>query len=309
VDGRAQMMTEKRKDGTEYETYKRDFIGRPLCLGNLETLLSNSIDPDNCPACMEAQSTDTVGPPERRFAMHIIRYATKPNGFEVQSPFSVGVFMWSFSDKTFNILTDIAVEFNLKQHDLLLGPCENKDFQKFDIKAASSAAWLQSDSTKQLTVATYRENKAKSNLEEFCGRKVDHTWIEEDLNKIKIRWQIANGEVLPVGRESSSPLAEGLDDILSGVSSKGDTNGAVDSVTVDDIFNAITSEKSIVAESVSQGVGVEDGFSTATVNLKEADSIAATASTVDAADTEKVAVKEEEKGEVFDFDSLLNSFE
>jgi hypothetical protein len=217
--------------------------------------------------------------------------------------------MWSFSDKTFNILTDIAVEFNLKQHDLLLGPCENKDFQKFDIKAASSAAWLQSDSTKQLTVATYRENKAKSNLEEFCGRKVDHTWIEEDLNKIKIRWQIANGEVLPVGRESSSPLAEGLDDILSGVSSKGDTNGAVDSVTVDDIFNAITSEKSIVAESVSQGVGVEDGFSTATVNLKEADSIAATASTVDAADTEKVAVKEEEKGEVFDFDSLLNSFE
>lgn len=127
VNGVPKMVMAKGRDNSEYETYAMDFIGRPLCLGDPGILEDKGVDPKNCPACKLSAESDMVKAPERRFAMHVIRYAIRATSgsFDVATPFSVSVVVWSFPDMIFNKLADIATEWgDLKQHDLLLGPCK-----------------------------------------------------------------------------------------------------------------------------------------------------------------------------------------
>lgn len=223
VNGVAEKHFMERKDGSRYETFKLDFIGRPQCLGDLGILQDKGIDPVNCPACAVAQSSDLVDTPQRRFAMHVVKYATRSGTFELSNPYSVGIVVWSFTDTIFNKLTDFVTEWGpLAKHDLMLGPCTNKDYQKFDIAIAKEAAYLipdpdKSTDRKRLTALAFKENQTKD-LESFCGRRVERKWLEEDLEaKVKARWRIANGEpqVPDRGTPEAKTLAEGLDDLLN----------------------------------------------------------------------------------------------
>lgn len=193
IDGMAQKKQVDRKDGSTYEDYVKDFIGRPLCLGGLGTLADKGVDPKNCPVCARSVETSEVDAPQRRFAMHVIKYAVKPNSWDLRGPFSCELEIWSFTDQIFNKLTDIKAQWqSLRKHDLLLGPCTNKDFQKFEIMVAPDAAWMLDERIKSTVVDTYRENKV-ADLEVFCGRRVERRWMEDDLDKIAQRWRIANG--------------------------------------------------------------------------------------------------------------------
>lgn len=222
VDGKPQMVKRERKDKTTYDDFALDFIGRPQCLGDYGTIKDTGLDAKNCPMCAMARNGDHVDMPQRRFAMHVIVYSTKVNSFELSSgPFSCSLVVWGFTNSIYDKLTDYATEWgSLQQHDLLLGPCTHKDFQKFDIGIAKDAAWMGNEERKRTVLETYRENKATTPLESFCGRKSELRWIEEDLAKIRERWRIANGEAEPAvadGTETAETrsLSEGLDDLNS----------------------------------------------------------------------------------------------
>jgi hypothetical protein len=222
VNGVPKMTTAKGRDNAEYETYAMDFIGRPICLGDEGILDDKGVDPKNCPACKLSAESDMVKPPERRFAMHVIRYAIRAasGSFEVAAPFSVSVVAWSFPDMIFNKLADIATEWgDLRQHDLLLGPCTNVDFQKFDIAVSKHAAWMEPDSDGvkrgELVARTFQENKS-DDLSVFTGRKVDQAFLREDLAKIEGRWrQVNNPGSATDGTEAAGQLTSGLNDLLN----------------------------------------------------------------------------------------------
>ena len=205
VNGKVVMEEARRRDGTTYEEVSYDFIGRHLCLGDNNVLADKGLDPANCPSCHAASESDAVEDPTRRYAIHLIRYATKSGSFEVADPYQVSLLGWAFTDKTFRILRDIMKEWGpLKEHDLLLGPCEVKQYQKYDIKPSQKAEWL-ADGPKgeraKLTVRTYQENKAKD-LTVLIGRKLTESLIEDDIAKVLSRHAAAFGGSAPPSEES-----------------------------------------------------------------------------------------------------------
>ncbi len=216
VNGKAEMVSRERKDKTTFLDYAMDFIGRPLCLGDLGVLQDKGVDAANCPLCARAQECDEVGPPRRRFASNVIKYATKPDG-NLRLPVQCELVVWTYTDQIFNKLVDIVNEWgSLREHDLLLGPCTNKDFQKFEIGVAKVAAWQTDEQIKQLVVETYSNNRI-TDLESCCGRKVERRWMDNDIESIAARWRIARGQPVPAdGTEGADArtLTEGLGDLL-----------------------------------------------------------------------------------------------
>ncbi len=213
VNGKAETETAERKDKSTYTRQVMDFISRPICLGDLGILQDKGSDPQNCPACAEAMTSESVDAPTRRFAMHVIKYSTKPGSFDLVNPFSVQVLVWAFTDKIFNTLTDFVTEWGpLYKHDLKLGPCKEKTFQQFEIVIANSAAWLEDETRKTLVKETLEGNKAKD-LVAFCGKPTERRWLESDLDKVRARWRVANG--IGDAEEESAGLQVGLDELLS----------------------------------------------------------------------------------------------
>lgn len=213
VDGRP--VTERVSQfGKEVEQLKYDFVGRHICIGDYSAIGEKGIDVGNCPVCAASTETDAVRPPDRRFAMHVIRYATKPGSFAVAEPFQVQVIGWAFGDKLFNQLVDYAQEWqDLKKHDLLLGPCEVKQFQKFDIAVAGKAEWLEDDERKALVVKTYKENQSP-NLSTLIGRKLTREQVEDDLEKVLTRHRQAHG-ISEVPSADEAAAAINMDDLLA----------------------------------------------------------------------------------------------
>jgi len=220
VNGEVVMESVKNKDGSFTEKPKMDFVGRHLCFGNMNTLMEKGKDPQNCPTCAAAQDNDAIGEAVRRFAMHVVQYKVQPGKFAVQTPFQAELVVWAFTDSRFSQLTDIAEEHgDLRSKDLLLGPCENKNFQKFDVQVGGSAAWLESDETKQFVQTLYAQNKL-DDLDPAIGRKVTKEQANEDIQKVLLKHAQAFGggsastgsAPTPTGGVEAPPV--GLDDLL-----------------------------------------------------------------------------------------------
>lgn len=211
-----ELVTNDRT-GAQTTEYKKDFVGNPICLGDESIIADKGMDPDHCPACALAKSNpDYAEPPKRRFAMHVIRYRTKAGTFNPTNPFSVEILVWSFTDMVFNKLVDAKEEWgNLLQHDLLLGPCTNEGFQKFDINVGSEAAWLKNEDWKKNVALTFKENQIPD-LTIAVGRQVQAPWMKQDVEGIIEAWRQAKGA------EDSEPGSQGsLTDDLNGLLGKG----------------------------------------------------------------------------------------
>lgn len=197
VNGRVVMETVQRY-GKDEEAPKYDFVGRPLCLGDLNVLDAKGADPDGCPACAASVESSAVEGPKRRFAMHVVQYTTAGGSFNVAEPFSAKLVVWAYTDRIFNQLADFAAPESqggwgdLKKHDLLLGPCENKKFQRFDINVAPNAAWLKDDSRKSYIKELYQSNQAQD-LSVLIGRRVTAEQMREDLQRVLDRYRAAYG--------------------------------------------------------------------------------------------------------------------
>ncbi len=195
TDGRASKVVKKRKDGSEFADWDMDFVGRPQCLGDLDTLDQDGIDPKNCVLCARAKDSEEILPPDRRFAMNVIRYNTKADGSLV-SPFGCSSVVWSYTEGVYNKLYEIAQEYGgLVGRDLVLGPCQPpENFQKFDISAGAKNVWQTDDQIKKIVLETHENNKLEVKLlEEACGRRKEVRWLKDDIDKIAKRWRIAHG--------------------------------------------------------------------------------------------------------------------
>lgn len=214
INGVPQMVKATRKDGSTYDDYKMDFLSRPLCLGDATILADKGSDPKNCPMCALAkENADMAQAPQRRYAMHVIRYKTKAGTFDLITPYSIEVVVWAFTDKIFNQIADAANEWgDLRKHDLLLGPCTNETFQQFELSVGAKAAWLEDAARKELTATAFRENQIED-LAIACGSKKEKRWLEEDLGKIREAWSQISGANTSTQDDGGS-LDEDLNNLL-----------------------------------------------------------------------------------------------
>lgn len=194
-NGQAVMETKKRKDNTEYTKNAMKYVSSFLCLGDEDIMSERGVDPDNCPACKASTRSDEVKAPKPKYAMNILKYTTKPGSPEPASPFGVGVEAWVFSNQQFSQIRKLVLEgWKLQEHDLVLGPCQDETYQRFEIVLSQRAAWLESDDNKKRALTTFKENKASTEeLETLCARRVERKYIEQDLEQVHDAWLQLNG--------------------------------------------------------------------------------------------------------------------
>jgi hypothetical protein len=197
--GRPVMMIEKygKNNDKEREVPKTEFVGKFLCLGDDSPggpLDENEVDPDNCPACKVAiESGGAVEKPQRRIVFHVIKYKTTKGSFNIQKPFQVELVAWDITDNRFSTLLDIKDEHgDLAGLDLTLGPCENANYQKFDIKPGARAEWSVDDDRKKLVHSIWKENKSDS-LHLLLGREVSAAEMRGYVNDVVRQYNLGFG--------------------------------------------------------------------------------------------------------------------
>lgn len=213
IENGVPVMKMEERRGRQVEVNEMDFVSRSICLGDPSILENNGSDPKNCPMCKTAKEhPDWLKAPDARYAVNVIRYKTQPGKFDVQIPFQVDVLVWSFTGRMFNKLVDFATEHgDLRQHDLMLGPCENEMYQKFDIAVGSKAEWLANDETKKLTAQAFQQNRTEDLAVAF-GSKKEERFIKMDLEDVALAWGDLSGTQAPAAATGS--LSTGLDDLM-----------------------------------------------------------------------------------------------
>jgi hypothetical protein len=224
--GVAKMETKTRTNGETYPAYATTFIGNPICLGNEESLKARNLDADNCPGCESAQRLGKKDfRPRVRYASPCVRYTTKPGGIEVQTPFSAGLFVWSYPANRAKKLSEIQTGEgqNICMFDLSLGPCEPPEtFQKYDIRALGSRvpAWKEHLEYIKELLTTEGNMPTDEQLQAACGRVTERKYMEEDLRRAEHIWALADGTTpaqATTGAEfqSSADMGAGLQDLLA----------------------------------------------------------------------------------------------
>lgn len=192
-DGKVLKETKEGRGGKPYDVTQTEFIGRHLCFGNFDVLQAKGVDPDSCPTCAAAVEGNGIEPPKEHYAMHVIRYALKPNSWQIRDPFTVTCEAWTFAGNRFNQLVDLAADWDdLRKHDAKLGPCENKQYQKYDINVIQKAEWLQSDERKKRVAEEYANNKCPD-LAALIARRADKGQVIEDIARVQERYAQAYG--------------------------------------------------------------------------------------------------------------------
>ncbi len=205
---------EDENTGIKTKQVKLDFVSNPLCLGDEGIVKEKGMDPDHCPMCKLAKDhPDYTEPPKRRMAMHVVRYATKAESFTVADPFQVSVVVWGFTDQVFNKLADFKEEWGpLHKKDLLLGPCTNKGYQKFDISVGNETAYATSAERVALVKRAFANNQIPD-LTVALGRAKPMQWIRQDVETVIAGWAAVNGAEAAI-EGSTGSLGDDLNDLL-----------------------------------------------------------------------------------------------
>lgn len=300
INGEVVMETVKGRDNSMREQPKLGFVGRHICFGNLNKLSTSNpaSDPDNCPTCAAADKSDAISRAVRRFAMHVVQYKTQPGSFKPQTPFNAELVIWSFTDRMFSQLTDIMEEHkDLRKKDLLLGPCENKFFQKWDIQVGGSAEWLASEENSNFVKRLYAENKV-DDLSPMIARKISKEMAQEDIDKVLIRHaQAFGGAEASIAGGTGATASMDLDNLLSG-----DTPAAAPAEA--DPLALDTPAASTTAESIT--VSTPDPLDMGSMDLDVTSTPSEPAWEAPAPEAVAApAAEEEKKGDPLDFGSLL----
>lgn len=198
VDGQIQYKTVERKDGTSHEVPVMQWVGTHRCKGEDEIITGEGrgLDVKHCTLCAATkESPSRFEAPKRRFALHVVKYNTKPGTYDlVDGPYSVNIFVWAFSEFLYDKLIGInSVVGSLQNHDLLLGPCTDANFQKFDVNYALDAAWQMSDDYKKITVETLKANRA-DDLMAYVARDSEQKWIDRDIETVHEGYDFLQGK-------------------------------------------------------------------------------------------------------------------
>ena len=194
-DGQPIKVSDTWPDGTPRESLKTEYAGKLRCLGDDEVVNTTGVDPENCPACAASiTNSGAIKPPTTRILGRIVKYNVKANSFSVAKPFSAQLLVWDLTAKRFSDLKAIYDEHgNLAERDLLLGPCENKGFQKFNIAVAGGdAARLESDDTRTY-IATLLEEAGDMDIESVAGKLPSKFEMDAKVSEVVRAYNHATG--------------------------------------------------------------------------------------------------------------------
>lgn len=245
ADGVPVMIQKNRRDGSTYEDHDMEFMGTPICLGDESTLDDKGSDPDRCIICAAAKENSYYADaPKRRYAMNVLKIRMQPGSTsKIATPFSAENMVWSFTDQRFNKIVDAQLEWEdqggLRMHDLILGPCENEGFQKYDIRVAPDAKVAEKPEYGQYAKAVIESSKYDEKvLNQACGSDKEERWIQQDLNIIKEAWAEVSGA-------NSEAKADSIDDVLNNIeetsSGWAEETTTAPSADLDDILGGETS--------------------------------------------------------------------
>lgn len=232
VGGVPQKEWKTTKSGEKYEDYVYEFVSRPICLGDYGTLQSDGSDPDHCPVCAEAKRSDKFFGPQRRFALHLVKYDTVPGTTTVKEPFSAQTLIYSFTNKVYDELFALKGQgFDLVNHDLIF-TSENPMFHGYGIQPSMEAEWQKSDERKKYIKALMSKENLAPDLAIFCGSKKSEKQLEYDIRAVNEAWEIATGVVSASAHDQalssvggSLDLSAGLADILGETTPNTDSDG------------------------------------------------------------------------------------
>lgn len=248
VTGQMMMKTIERRNGEKISVPDLDFVGAPVCFGNLDVLDEKGIDKDHCPICAKVMDyPEHFSAPERRFAVHVLKYATKPGTSQVSSPFSVETRVWVMSENRFSQVTQKIAEWggNPTNVDLILGPCINAGFQNYEIGVGQSCEMRGSEERMTRAAETFKENNA-GDLEPYCGRVKEMKWVQQDIDDVMSAWEkAAGGASRPAEVDTSGTLDSSL---LDSIGTPAKAAPVADLSSLDDTVGAPAVAEAPVAE-------------------------------------------------------------
>lgn len=200
INGRLLEREISYKNGDVKMVPDTDFVNDPLCLGNIDTLEDRGVDPDNCPGCRAALDyQDWFNAPERRFAVHVLKYQTHPGSARVVTPLGLETRVWRLSEKRYALVSERIEEFGGDPMgvDLILGPCTSQTYQNYEISGTPTCVVRQSEQTQQQAQATFQGNNA-GDLSAYCGKRSDARSMQSDIDEVIGRWRAANQAGAPV---------------------------------------------------------------------------------------------------------------
>lgn len=272
--------------GKSYFETQRDFVGQHRCFGLVENLLKAGVgyDPEHCPTCAAVDDTEgAFEKPERRYAMHVLQYSLQGGGMNANSgwtpaqPLTMKTVVWTFGQGRMNDLIDLKETWeDLRAHDLRLGPCTVKNFQKYDMNMIPTAAWTVSQESKQYAVDVYRNNRC-ADLSALIGRKITREQASEDISTVLSVYARMNGAVDQGGpsmQSNSADLSATVSDILDSVPATpaAAPAAAVATVDLDSMFDkdavvpppaepAVAEPETAAVEPVAASASVPDDLS------------------------------------------------
>lgn len=181
-------------DGRPRIKNKTEYVGKLRCLGNEEAVQEYGADPDNCPACKaHIENSNAVKAPTMRILGHVLKYTTKPGSAALANPFGAALLVWDLTAGRFAQLKAIFDEHgSLAEKDLILGPCENKQMQKFTIQVASGdASWKKSKETQDYTKVLLEEGRVED-LASVAGKKPTMFELESKVSEVVRAYNQAN---------------------------------------------------------------------------------------------------------------------
>ncbi len=205
VTGRPVMKTiqvGKEGEKEDKEVFDLDFVGTPICFGNDDILEDKGVDVDHCPICKAAMDYpdlyDCVAKPERKWAVHVYRYATKGSTTQPIDPLSGEIRVWKMSDNRYARVVSVLEEFapnvdgDPLRVDLTLGPCNNTKFQNYEVQGSPRCALANSADDWARAESIFASNHVED-LSPYCGRKADPKYVKSDIDEIIAKFKAAQG--------------------------------------------------------------------------------------------------------------------
>lgn len=190
-NGKVVKEKKTRRDGTEYEDNKLEFIGSPICLGDDAVIIEKGLDEKNCPGCEAAvKSGGDIPGPVARFAVNVMEYGLRGSGAELKKPFSAEVKVWAFNGRTYDEIEGIQGEIgDLRKHDIVL-ECEDAYWQRNKLSFKMDPGYAQGEKAYIRELLTTPGNKATDQqLKDACGRDTPRARMADDAEHVLRQWR------------------------------------------------------------------------------------------------------------------------
>jgi hypothetical protein len=241
-DGLAVMEPKQRRDGSSYMDYRYMFVAMRICLGNGAVLDDKHVDPDNCPACASAMRGTRDMRPVRRFAVPVIRIATKHiKTTEVRQVPGVTPLIWKLTAKMYDKLVAVkpqiidllqiqADKFAWRLADVVI-LCEDGNWQRMAFQPPMRPAYSTNPKLAEAIRDLWGDKSNRptdEQLRDACGRAPDRAYMVQEVERVELAWRQATHagsgtQTDPVGQASmggngqpAASLDAGLDSLLDG---------------------------------------------------------------------------------------------